>query len=142
MWYRAGGSPPLPFHAMVSETEANLTVEGTILDSIIWASRAFNSEELKLEHQVTSGPVQKLWQHLESSKISVITTDRAAEMANTPSASRQQPDDQLTVGLQEMILVCISLVYQEYKNLIDEGSNFSHSSICRETCLTQTDIPK
>lgn len=69
MWYRAGGNGPMPFNASFSKLEAALTIQSTVVDTIFWCSRPFDTEELKLEHQVTGRPIQELWRQLEQQNL-------------------------------------------------------------------------
>ena len=65
MWYRAGGDDPAAFQFEHSSTDSTLGLRGIILDSIVWTSRKFDADELRLEPQRQHAPLQQLWQDLQ-----------------------------------------------------------------------------
>ena len=79
MWYRAGGSPSAPFQAIVSKSDYYLEVQGILLDTIVWASRSFKSEDLDLEHQKREAPMQALWWELEQHDSNSVYVSRSLD---------------------------------------------------------------
>lgn len=117
MWYRSGGNSTESFNVGVRETEATLQIQGTILDVIIWISRAFTRDELELEHQVLEAPVQNLWQQLEQRGLGTLygqsSQDCEYAFSLTVAAGRAADD-----GPAEDNPDLHRSVYQEYKNLL------------------------
>lgn len=118
MWYRAGGNMPAPFNAKASETDATLRIQGIILDTITWISRAFEDDELRVEHQVRGAPVQELWQQLEQQDLSALygesCKDRDYAFSLTVAAGRATDD-----GPAEENPALHRSIYQEYKDLLN-----------------------
>ena len=66
MWYRAGGAEAEAFQFEISRQSSSLILPGVLVDSIVWVSRAFDSDELRIERQKDTAPIQQLWQELQN----------------------------------------------------------------------------
>lgn len=114
MWYRGrGGSAQ--FDTITSDNGAGLLVKGIILDSITWHSPAFDSEELKLENQLTGAPVQELWRQIQQ-PLGQSTRYEDSEFAFSLAIAAGRAADE---GPAEDNPEVHRSIYEEYKKLID-----------------------
>lgn len=115
MWYRAGGNTPGRFTSTLSNNGAVLTIQGIILDTITWHSQAFDSEDLKLENQLTGAPVQELWQQLQQpleQRARYEDSEFAFSLAIAAGRAADEGPAEDNPGVHWSI-------YQEYKKLVN-----------------------
>ncbi len=122
MWYRAGGEGSAELQYEVSDKDSWLKSTGVLLDSISWTSRAFDSDELRLEPQKENSPVQRLWAEVQrhdlgDSIYGPKTEDREYAFSLAIAAGRAT-DDGPAGDHQEHHLA----VYKQYKAIVGNSS--------------------
>lgn len=132
MWYRAGGNDPAAFQPKVSRTDSSLQLQGVILDSIVWTSRAFDSDELKPEPQKEAAPIQRLWQELQQHDRDNIIygpsiTNREYAFSIVVAAGRAADD-----GPADDDPAHHRAVYQAYKSLITRSEHVHQAPMSTE----------
>ena len=138
MWYRAGGDQPATFHAEVMP-DGSLKTKAILLDRIAWRSQAFLEEELVLSHQRAARPLHAVWQDIEQSNQTDLSTvygpsskDREHAYSLVVVAGRDSED-----GPAHENPILHQSVYQAYQDLL-----FSHAPGIEEPISTETKAPE